>query len=226
MFAIRSIITNPLRRSSNNSEILSSAAWRGSHFFSTASDEFQTGSIKFYIREKAYGFIIPDDIKAAGSADIWVHRTSFETPHSIEEHPTRPYLYQGERVKFRVKKVKGPTPQAMDLTFANGEIVPLFRRNYAESVIKGVHQRIGDYLIETIQNEEGLTGNEQMEKLKTAVTSAEETIATAERNQQLYGYPTYNKEEKEEKEEQKEEEENEQEEEKVEEEEKMEEKVQ
>ena len=50
--------------------------------------------------DKAYGFIIPD---RDPSEEIWVHRTSIDTPHSPEDFPTRPYLVRNERVRFRVE---------------------------------------------------------------------------------------------------------------------------
>jgi cold shock CspA family protein len=161
-----------------------SFVWRS---FST-SDEFLTGSVKFFIRNKAYGFIIPDDPTAAGSSEIWVHRTSFDTPHSTDEFPTRPYLYKEERVKFRVEdpESEGMTKKAIDLSFENGKLVPLFRKNYHLSAIKGENQRLGEFLLE-VMKEDNLTAEERMEKIKTAVAATEEAIAFAERNQQIYG---------------------------------------
>ncbi|KAL3938866.1 MAG: hypothetical protein SGBAC_006305 [Bacillariaceae sp.] len=153
------------------------------------NNDFLTGTVKFFIRKKAYGFVIPDDPAEAGSSEVWVHRTSIDTPHSGEEYPTRPYLYKDERVKFRVEfDEEGRTPKATNLTFENGKEVPLFRKNYHQSAIKGEQQRLGEFLLE-IMKEEGLSDEEQLEKIKTAATATEEAISAAERNQQLYGPP-------------------------------------
>lgn len=155
--------------------------------FSSWEGEFLTGSVKFYIRNKAYGFIIPDDPDRAGTEEVWVHRTSFDTPHSTDEFPTRPYLYKQERVKFRLEDPEGDrTKKAIDLTFANGKIVPLFRKNYHASAIKGENQRLGEFLLE-VMREGSTTDEEKMEKIRLAVAATEEVIASAERNQQLYG---------------------------------------
>lgn len=202
MLSIRSLSSNASRRWLQPSHItrsqITSNNNRGGvsccYFSSTisnynSSDDFLTGTVKFYIRKKAYGFIIPDDPAEAGTSEIWVHRTSIDTPHSGEEYPTRPYLYKDERVKFRVEfEEEGRTPKAMNLMFENGKEVPLFRKNYHQSAIKGEHQRLGEFLLE-IMKEEGLSEQEQLEKIKTAVRATEEVIATAQRNQQLYGPP-------------------------------------
>lgn len=116
--------------------------------------KYITGSVKFYGRSRCYGFIIPDNIEdVPNNADeIWVHRTSFDTPYSADASPKRPYLYPGERVKFQlemvepnntgdgVADVEHPTdssteerpkvsrPKAINLVFANGRQVPLFRK--------------------------------------------------------------------------------------------------
>jgi cold shock CspA family protein len=112
---------------------LSSPRW-----FSTTStpdsgsvdSEFVTGTVKFYLRDRLFGFITADDPLKAGAAEIWVHRTSIDCPHSFEEFPNRPYLYKNERVKFRVVPAEGETqtPKAIDLRFENGRQVPLFRK--------------------------------------------------------------------------------------------------
>ena len=194
MLAIRSLSNNACRRSlqilGQNSQILSTSSSL-SCFFSTIHhpDDFLTGTVKFYIRKKAYGFVIPDNPTEVGSAEVWVHRTSIDTPHSAEEYPTRPYLYKDERVKFRVEfDEEGRTPKATDLTFENGKEVPLFRKNYHQSAIKGEQQRLGEFLLE-IMKEEGLSDEEQLEKIRTAARATQEAISTAERNQQLYGPP-------------------------------------
>jgi cold shock CspA family protein len=184
MFAIRTASAhNTIRRITTTQRL----CWQSSSYFSTSSDEHLTGMVKFFIRKSAYGFLIPDDPAAAGASEIWVHRTSFESPHSTDEFPTRPYLYKNERVKFRIEiDEQGRTPKATGLTFENGKLVPLFRKNYHLATIKGEEQRLGEFLLE-VMKEEGLSDEERMEKITTAVTATEEAIALADRNQHLYG---------------------------------------
>ncbi|CAJ1964608.1 unnamed protein product [Cylindrotheca closterium] len=201
MIAFRSLHVNASRLSllaNNNRQILlnhhsfsaNSTTSSCVSYFSTETDGFLTGTVKFFIRKKAYGFLIPDDPVEAGSSEVWVHRTSIDSPHSSDEYPTRPYLYKDERVKFRVEfDEEGRTPKATELTFENGKAVPLFRKNYHQSAIKGEQQRLGEFLLE-IMKEEGLTDAEQLEKIKTAVAATQEAITAAERNQELYGPPS------------------------------------
>jgi cold shock CspA family protein len=112
---------------------------------------YLTGTIKFYLREKLYGFIIPDDPMAAGgNAEVWFHRSGIQSPLSFQESPTRPYLRQRERVKFRLQpressgnadttaevdadgkkeeNIRKQNATAVDVIFENGSEVPLFRQ--------------------------------------------------------------------------------------------------
>ena len=63
-----------------------------------------TGTIKKIVRQKAFGFITPDD----GSEDVFFHRGSLAPRNQIED------LNEGDSVQFQVRKgEKGPV--AMDL---------------------------------------------------------------------------------------------------------------
>eukprot|EP00980_Cylindrotheca_fusiformis_P015013 scaffold4127_cov126-Cylindrotheca_fusiformis.AAC.9 len=200
MFAIRKASTH---QSIKRIAIQHQPVWRTTRispssdafsFFSTSApaddddDDYFLGSVKFFIRNKSYGFIIPDDPASAGASEIWVHRTSIDSPnHSSDEYPTRPYLYKNERVKFRIEMdQEGRRPKAANLKFENGKLVPLFRKNYHQSTIQGEHKRVGEFLLK-LMREEGLDDVERMERIKAAVAATEEAIAVAERNQLLYG---------------------------------------
>lgn len=63
-----------------------------------------TGTIKKIIRDKGYGFIVPDD----GSDDVFFHRGSLAPRCQIED------LNEGDSVQFQVRQgEKGPV--ALDL---------------------------------------------------------------------------------------------------------------
>jgi cold shock protein len=63
-----------------------------------------TGTIKKLIRQKGYGFIIPDD----GSDEVFFHRGSLAPRTQIED------FNEGDTVQFQTRKVdKGPV--AFDL---------------------------------------------------------------------------------------------------------------
>jgi hypothetical protein len=78
-----------------------------------------------------FGFVIPDDpLRAGGASEVWVHRTSIDTPYSFDEFANRPYLLKGERVRFKIipSDDKNDNPRASDLKFENGRQIPLFRK--------------------------------------------------------------------------------------------------
>lgn len=60
----------------------------------------QTGTVKFFLDDKGYGFIIPD----AGGNDLFVHATDLADP--------RYALDKGERVQFVQGHGKGGRPAA------------------------------------------------------------------------------------------------------------------
>jgi CspA family cold shock protein len=63
-----------------------------------------TGTIKKIIRDKGYGFIVPDD----GSDDVFFHKGSLAPRGQIED------LNEGDSVQFQTRKgEKGPV--AVDL---------------------------------------------------------------------------------------------------------------
>lgn len=147
--------------------------------------EYQTGTVKFYLRDKAYGFIVPDD--GSPSDEIWVHRTSLDTPHSAEEFPTRPYLQRHERVKFRVEQAAaGESNKAVDVLFENGRQVPLFRKNYHKSVLRAEMLRFGEAVYDILL-EENLSDEDRMERIKRAGKAAEGNISLAADRQEQFG---------------------------------------
>ena len=152
------------------------------HF--SSEDEYLTGTVKFYIKNKAYGFIISD---RDPSEEIWVHRKAIDTPHPTEEFPNRPYLLKDERVRFRVEPGEpGKPPKAVGLQFENGSQIPLFRKNYHLSVVGEVYQQFGA-AVQKIMHEEELSDEEKWEQIKASLKTSDETIALAAARQKLYG---------------------------------------
>jgi len=164
----------------------------GFSFRAFSSEDYLSGTVKFYLRDKAYGFITVDDPEAAGgSPDVWVHRTSLDTSYTPEEFPTRPYLYKNERVKFRVVTPEegGNSLKAVDVKFENGREIPLFRKNYYASFVKGECGRLGESVLEIFGDETLSSDEERMVKVKAEVAAVQEALVTAERNFQMYGTP-------------------------------------
>jgi len=176
---------------------------------------YLTGTVKFYLRNRLFGFIIPDDPLVAGP-EVWVHRTSIQTPYSFEEFPNRPYLQKNERVKFQIEYDDGNSddnknnnddvigsssgdstgehserenkPKAVNVMFENGRQIPLFRKNYHAAVIRGESQRLGKDILDLFEsNEMTVDDTELLDKIKELVENAKEKIQAAERNVADYG---------------------------------------
>lgn len=97
-----------------------------------------TGTVKFYRRQQAYGFINvdsgSDDAGSSLPAEVFVHRNSINAHDDAEGNIYYPFLRVGERVTFEIENVEGQQrPVAKDLTFANGSIVPTVRPGVSPS---------------------------------------------------------------------------------------------
>ena len=93
---------------------------------STSADEggTMTGTVKFYIRSKAYGFIRPDE---DGGGDVFVHRKSIISTEDPDKSLFYPFLRTGERVRFTAEDVGKEQPLARNVTFEDGSVVPTVR---------------------------------------------------------------------------------------------------
>ena len=88
--------------------------------------KFVTGRVKFYRREQAYGFIIPDDETIA--KEVFVHRTALVTSEKDEFEPW-PFLWRNDRVKFTTEHAEGKGAiVAKNVTLEDGTIVPNRRK--------------------------------------------------------------------------------------------------
>ena len=91
-----------------------------------------TGTVKFYRRQKAYGFIVvdggSDDSGSSVPAEVFVHRTSINARDDAKGNMFYPFLIHGERVTFDIEVLEGQNRQvAKGLTFEDGSIVPTVR---------------------------------------------------------------------------------------------------
>jgi CspA family cold shock protein len=133
-----------------------------------------TGTVKFYNREKAFGFIQPD----GGGADIFVHRSGIVSPLAVEESMRHPYLRQGERVRFE-RKIDSGLDKAMEVTWLNGNPVPPLRKGFRAANIERAKTVLGEQAY-TILNDDTLSEEQQNEKIRDAFAFASSIVHNAE----------------------------------------------
>jgi len=141
-----------------------------------ASRTFSTmaGTVKFYNREKAFGFIEPD----GGGADIYVHRTGIISPLTAQESVSFPYLRQGERIRFNSVPSEGRN-SAVQVTWLNGNPVPPLRRGFRAHNIERAKSVLGDQVYGILEDE-SMSPEEQYLKVLDAYAFAQSTVKNAE----------------------------------------------
>lgn len=82
----------------------------------------QPGTVKFYLRDKGYGFIQPD---SSPDTDVFIHRNMLSSTHEIPADVLAssiryPYLKQHERVMFEMEYDESGMRRAKNVTWLNG----------------------------------------------------------------------------------------------------------
>ena len=110
----------------------------------------QTGTIKFYYRKKAYGFITPDN----GMADIFVHRSGISS--SKTEDLMHPFLRKGERVSYEMEERPTETraPQATEVRWVNGNEIPPLRPSFYVHELEKVYHMLGEAVWKCMQQKD------------------------------------------------------------------------
>lgn len=134
----------------------------------------QSGTVKYYLREKGYGFIVPD----SGGADVFVHRSGLLTDIPLDVSIQHPFLRKGERVRFETIPDAG-LHKAVQVTWLNGSPIPPLRRNYLGTVHDRARRILGDHVFE-IMNDEDLSEEERQEKIRVAYEYVMNIIANGE----------------------------------------------
>jgi cold shock CspA family protein len=182
--------------------------------FSTAvSEPYLTGTVKFYLRNKAYGFLEVDSADLPnGEKEVFVHRSSFVTEHSMKDgFVSRPFLNEGERVRFRLEpnnnkdnvdnkdSAKKPTMRATEVTFEDGRQIPLYRKNYAMSVVRSELLRFGSSVVQIMESNDAdsssggsslrKTDAELLQEIRESLKEAKAKMEVAQVRQEKYGVP-------------------------------------
>lgn len=107
-----------------------------------------SGTVKFYSRTKAYGFIVPDQ----GGEDVFVHRTAFQSTSNDARYP---FLKRGERVSFSIGSNDGSSvPQATEVTFVDGKPVAPLRNDFLAQTTRRAQNIIGEEVFYLFHNHE------------------------------------------------------------------------
>jgi len=117
--------------------------------------EEHTGTVKFYIKEKGYGFIQPDGKSSStgdnedDTTDVFVHRSGIVSEGLTPETSVQnPYLRQGERIRYRL----APSNRAVDVVWVNGTPIPPLRANYLRTVRDQVALELGESILDIFCN--------------------------------------------------------------------------
>ena len=111
----------------------------------------KTGTVKFYNREKGYGFITADDNP---NVDVFVHYSRIECspPLPADFRAARwPYLRKSERVRFESGAFEDGREQAAKVTWANGNPIPPERTNYLGNVHERSKRLLGEIVFDLLE---------------------------------------------------------------------------
>eukprot|EP00978_Attheya_sp_CCMP212_P017668 scaffold47334_cov43-Attheya_sp.AAC.2 len=130
-------------------------SWRVARF-STVDDDggddlsgnHFTGTVKFYDRAKAYGFVAVDD--DAILEDLFVHRADMVIVGGERYREDgmildirHPYLNRLERIRFDIASSPNGKRRATNVTDESGAALPRFRDTYLENSVKRMKMKFG-----------------------------------------------------------------------------------
>jgi cold shock CspA family protein len=129
--------------------------------------------VKFYVRDKSFGFISPD----SGQADVFVHRTGIVSSVPIDVSAHYPFLRKGERVRFEAVPDTGMI-KATRVTWVNGTSIPPLRKNYLGGIHERARRDLGYQCFDILSNH-ALSSEEKMTGLNDAYLMAQHMIDKA-----------------------------------------------
>jgi len=143
-----------------------------------SSRSFSTtrGTIKFYNRKKAFGFIIADE-DAGVDKDIFVHRSHIAG--ASDDHPMfLPYLLQEERVSFDIAEEDGNLV-AQNVRWEDGKNIPVYRDQEMVNLNKRIKHQMGSKVYD-ILDDDTMSEQDKVSNIMEEFGKAKEEMADLE----------------------------------------------
>ena len=137
------------------------------------------GRVKFYNRDKGYGFIVAD---AAPNVDVFVHRKHIQCDPPLPEDFTSirwPYLRKAERVCFETIPKEDGREEAIKVSWANGQSIPPERTNYLGKAHEQIKGKFGESVYDLLQAA-NLGDKDLLKEIRAAYDSALTQIQNSE----------------------------------------------
>lgn len=143
-----------------------------------------TGHVKWYIRNKAFGFIVPDE----EGDDVFVHRSNIVgASNDGSQKFGTPILIKNERVQFELSTSPEGQPVALQIKAEDGSNIPVYRKGIIESQKNKVKRQMGMQIYEILDDDamsEADKVSRIMEEFETAKRECDELDAKLEAQQQ------------------------------------------
>lgn len=147
------------------------------------------GTVKFYLREKGYGFIIPD----GSDRGLFVHQSTIagadQLPDEVQLSTCRyPYLLENERVSFEIihDADRDGKEMAVQVRFVDEKIIPPERPDFLASVKDDAFLVLGEKVYDIVNNLELNVGS-KLKQIQQVHREAQATIQKAEKLIQMLG---------------------------------------
>ena len=160
-------------RSINRGIFLTRRVW----FSTERSDDFLTGTVKFYDKRKAWGMVVGD---GAEKQEFFIHRRSIVSWLPPQEDVNHPYLKENEKVRFKAQNKEGSDYKAMEaleLTRPDGSQVPAFRSDYVKGNKKRLAHTMGERVY-AIMESTTLTDEQKMAEVVKVYQKTSEVVNT------------------------------------------------